>query len=152
MKDAQKAEGPLLSRPWKEVAQRPESTSKTAAPNEPLPELSFQNETTGSTIAYTTGCRRAYRNSPPSLPSIAQALEGGLSSISKRQQEPLQLGNTTALKTTLTGKSGKTPVVIQSVLLARGDCIYDLTLVALERHFHDDRIAFEKVLTKLPPR
>ncbi|MBU6376463.1 MAG: hypothetical protein KGQ59_10740, partial [Bdellovibrionales bacterium] len=105
---------------------------------------------TGGTLAFTSGCRRAYQKNQPSLRKLSQQLGGGLSKIEKKEQIETQVQGTAALQNTISGVASGQAVTIHNVIFVRASCVYDLTLVSLRRHFASDRLAFEKVLGNLP--
>lgn len=143
------APSPLLPPPWKTLEVLPKSTG-SADSGTIVPELSFQNEETGSTLAFTSGCRKAYRKAPPALRTISQSLGSGLSRIQRKEQSELVVSGTPALRSSVTGWAGGSEVTIDNVILAREGCVFDLTLVSLSRHRDQDRPAFDKVLAALP--
>ncbi len=138
----------LLPQPWLGVTNQGEGRTETPKPTEP--EFNFQNQETGSTIAYTSGCRHSYLTSTPQLRRIAEALGSGLTQIERRQQSEILISGIPALQTTLSGRAAGSAVVIHNVLLATSGCIHDVTLVSLQRHFQSDRTAFDKLLATLP--
>jgi hypothetical protein len=140
---------PLLPLPWKKM----EVPAKSAGSPESgaiVPELSFQNEETGSTLAYTSGCRKSYQKAPPSLRTISQSLGSGLSRIRRQEPSEILVSGVPALKSSMTGWAGGSEIAIENVVLAREGCVFDLTLVSLARHRDRDRAAFDKVLATLP--
>lgn len=136
----------LLGSPWTRI----DPPRKDGAPGALIPAFSFQNEQTGSTIAFTSGCRGSYRKAPPSLRMISQSLGSGLQRIQKRLQEDSQVAGVPALSNTIVGWASGSEVTIHNVIFSREGCVFDLTLVSLSRHHEQDRPAFDSVLSALP--
>ena len=144
----QKASEATLAAPWLQISQKKDSSNAPSSFS--TPEMHFQNQETGSTLAFTSGCRKSYRKTQPSLRKIAQQLGSGLINIQKREQIDIEVQGIPALRNTVTGMASGKEVTIHNVIFTREACVYDLTLVSLRRHFESDRGAFEKVLATLP--
>lgn len=141
--------GPLLPAPWKRMEAAPKSAA-SADSGAIVPGLSFQNQETGSTLAFTTGCRKSYQKAPPSLRTISQSLGSGLSRIQRKESLEILVSGIPALRSSITGWAGGSEIAIDNIVLAREGCVFDLTLVSLARHRDQDRPAFDKVLAALP--
>jgi hypothetical protein len=142
---------PVLSAPWRPLdAAATKKEGGTLQAGSLVPELSFQNEETGSTLAYTSGCRKSYQKAPPALRRIAQSLGSGLSRIQKQEHRDTAVSGIPALRSLIQGWAGGSPVIIESILFSKKGCVFDLTLVSLARHHEQDRPAFDKVLATLP--
>ncbi len=140
-----------LAAPWKSL-ELPTSRKErgSAQAGSIVPGLSFQNGETGSTLAYTSGCRKSYQKGAPALRRVAQSLGSGLSRIQKQEHIDTMVAGIPALRSLVHGWAAGSQVVIESIIFARDGCVFDLTLVSLERHHEQDRPAFDKVLATLP--
>ena len=137
---------PLLNPPWFPI----EAPKKEASLAGSAPELSFQNRDTGSTIAFTTGCRKSYQKAPPELKRIAKSLGNGLARVQSRHQEETAVAGIPAIRSTVVGTASRSEVTIHDLIFSRDGCVFDLTLVSLTRHVDADLPAFEKILAALP--
>jgi len=138
-----------LGPPWIEVSLANTKAQPSLEASD-LPDLSYQNQQTGSTLAFTSGCRKTYSSQPPSLRAVAQSLGGGLTKIQTRRQIDTDTRGSPSLLTTLEGTASGEEIVIHNVILQNKGCLLDLTLVSLKRHFDADRPAFDTVWSTIP--
>lgn len=131
---------PRLQKPWKEI---PGGGT--------TPDLGYQHEISGSTLALTSGCRPDYANGEQKkiLEKLADAAGSGLGRIESRQKKDVVFDGLPALQMRLKGNVEGRAIFLQSVLTRKGSCIYDVTLVALERFFDDDLRSLEDWLSKI---
>lgn len=120
---------PRLQKPWREISA-----------GGSLPDLGYQHETSGSTLALTSGCRPDYAlgDRESLLHKLANAMGSGLGRIEARQKRDVLLDGLPAVEMRLKGSVEGRNIILQSVVTLKGSCVYDVTLVSLERFFDDD--------------
>jgi len=128
---------PALSHPWTRIAQ--------SASNE-APDVGYQNDKTGSTLALTSGCRPEYADADTQkiLLQITSATGSALTQIDKRTPYPARLDGIEALMTTFEGTINGRKLVIQTIVAKKSSCVYDVTLVSLKRFFDGDSSSFSQ--------
>ncbi len=125
---------PALATPWKRLA----------APASDTGDVSYQNEQTGSTLSFTSGCRPSFanRSSPDeeekALKQISRSMSGGLTRIQRRHQHTTLLDGNKALQSRIEGTVQGRKVIIVSTVARKASCVYDVTLVSVSRFFDAD--------------
>lgn len=125
---------PPLQAPWKRMGGVGGETA----------DVSYQNEETGSTLSFTSGCRKTFatRSSPEdedrALRQISRSMSGGLSRIQRSRQQTIQLDGNKALQSRIDGTIQGRKVIIVSTVTRKASCVYDVTLVTVSRFFDAD--------------
>ena len=113
-------------------------------------DLSFQSKTTGSIISINSACRPGFESRP--LEHFSTQILLGISEIAERKNQPHPQQGLEGLETTLMGQLGKKPVKIQTIVLRKGHCIYDLMYVAKPETFDLEHPVFTQFSNSLIPR
>ena len=125
---------PVLTSPWKRLGV---AIGESA-------DVSYQNEQTGSTLSFTSGCRPTFatRSSPEeeekALKQISRSMSGGLTRIQRRHQRSTLLDGNKALQSRIEGTVQGRKVIIVSTVARKSSCVYDVTLVSVARFFDAD--------------
>ena len=90
-------------------------------------DLALRQPGAGVTLAVAASCPPAEEAEPAIL---TRHLFFGLRQRELIRQEPVSVDGVTGLKTLLLAKVGGTPVLVQAVVVRRGNCLYDLLAVA----------------------
>ena len=105
-------------------------------------DVAFRHPSAAATIAAFSDCE-APRRAP--LRILARRLFFGLKEREVVGQETLSLDGAEALRTVVRADQGGTPVVVESVVMRRGACVYDLVLAAPPAAYPALRADFERV-------
>jgi hypothetical protein len=90
-------------------------------------DLALRQPGAGVTLAVAASCPPAEEAEPAIL---TRHLFFGLRERELIRQEPVSVDGATGLKTLLLAKAGGTSVLVQAVVIRRGNCLYDLLAVA----------------------
>jgi len=135
------------------------SPSWTRIKDPSLGDSAFESQLTGAVIAAHSSCRERAAGPPPGSAALesrlrnkSQELSRGMTDIQLLRERSLLVDSQPALARTLLGKmpaeSGATaaigPVVLQSVVLQRGGCSYQLMSVSTPEAFSATQEAFSR--------
>ena len=111
-------------------------------------DSAYQNKKTSAIISINSACRI---QSPDheDLHEDSKLLFLGISDITLREEVPMVIQATPALRTTLEGKLQTEPVKLRAVVLRRKACLYDLLYVARPEHFPANEADFERFVASL---
>ncbi|MFN7685950.1 MAG: hypothetical protein ACK5QT_11135 [Oligoflexia bacterium] len=147
---ALRPEIPVPGPQWRRVLTEPQAGQDS-------PDAVFKNLETGSTLSMTSGCRSDLKPTNPAasrreLARVAATMTGSLDRMTRRKQLDTTLDGVPALESTVYGILEQNRVVIRTRVARKGDCIFDLTLVSLERFFDAEAAALEEwsSLIRLP--
>lgn len=105
-------------------------------PESGLSDVAFQSEDTASVISINSACK-SYQNpgNEKNLKELTRELLLGFSEISLENETPLIVDNTPSLQTTLKGRLSQENVMIRTVVLQKGNCVYDLMYLSRPENF-----------------
>ncbi len=109
----------------------------------PGTDLAMQDTRSQAQIAVSASCPA--REAGP-LPALTRHLFFGVRELKRVRQEPIQLDGVAGLDTEITGELGGVPVQVRSVVIRRGECLYDLLFVASPETFTDQSVDFDAFL------
>ena len=119
----------VLKADWRKL----ESSLKEAGAAEDVSDVAFQSKTTSSIISLNSACRPG--GDQRSLKEISRLLFLGLSQSSAPEEQTLEVERVPALQTTVEGRLNNEPVRLRTVVLRKGECVYDLMYVARPEQF-----------------
>jgi hypothetical protein len=105
-------------------------------------EVAFRHPSAAGTIAAFSGCEGP-RRAP--LRVLARRLFFGLKERQVKEEAPISLDGAEGLRTVVRADRDGTPVVVESVVVRRGACVYDLVLAAPAAAYPALRADFERV-------
>jgi hypothetical protein len=111
-------------------------------------EAAFRHPSAAGTIAVFSGCE-APRRAP--LRVLARRLFFGLKEREVEEETPVSLDGAEALRTVMRADQDGTPVVVESVMVRRGACVYDLVLAAPPAAYPALRADFERMTAGWKP-
>ena len=114
-------------------------------------EVAFRHPSAAGTIAAFSSCEGP-RRAP--LRILARHLFFGLKERAVLEQGPVSLDGAEALRTVMRGDQEGSPVIVESVVVRRGACVYDLVLAATSNAYAALRPDFERMAAgwrPLPP-
>ncbi len=114
-------------------------------------EVAFRHPSADGTIAAFSSCEGPGR---APLRVLARRLFFGLKEHEVVEQAPASLDGAEALRTVVRADQGGTPVVVESVVVRRGTCVYDLVLAAAAGAYPALRPDFDRMAAgwkALPP-
>lgn len=114
-----------------------------------ISDVSFQSKKTASIISLNSACRPTYETSEQDLKAFTNQLLLGISDITLRAEKYLTVQKTPALETTLQGTLNGESMVLKTVVLRRGPCIYDLMYVARPQYFNENERDFAHFVASL---
>lgn len=112
-------------------------------------DLTFQSERTASIISLNSACRERIRESGRSLSEYTDLLLLGMSSIRQRNEAADRVAGLGALRTVVEGRMGGEAVKVQTVVLRKGRCIYDLMYVAKPENYEEELSSFDRFVSSL---
>jgi hypothetical protein len=117
-------------------------------------DVAYQSQKTSSVISLNSACRNGKeapegKSVQEDLRSLTDVLLLGASDVTLRDERPLTLQSTPALQTTIQGKMNGEKVMIQTVVLRRKTCIYDLLYIARPQTFAAGESTFTHFVASL---
>ena len=103
-------------------------------------DVAYQSRKNASIISLNSACRKNAQDEAEDkredLKKLSSRLFLGLTDITFHNERGLTVQNEDALETTVQGKlNGEEEMMLRSVVLKRGVCVYDLVYMARPRHF-----------------
>jgi hypothetical protein len=114
-----------------------------------VPDVAFQSKATSSIISLNSACRSGGETEERDLKGFTNLLFLGISDVSFREESELKLQRGPALETTIQGKLNGEPMKLRTVVLRRGDCLYDLMYVARPDQFPANETDFSHFIASL---
>lgn len=112
-------------------------------------DVAYQSLSTASIISLNSACRATPETQPKDLQALTNLLFLGISDITQRTEKGVIVHNLPALETTILGKLNNEPMMLRTVVLRRGNCIYDLLYMARPRHFPRHETEFAQFIASL---
>jgi hypothetical protein len=112
-------------------------------------DVAYQSKKTASIISLDSACRKSSASPDHDLKSFTNQLLLGISNIAQRNEAAVIVQNTPALETTVTGRVNADPVMLRTVVLRRGNCVYDLVFVARPNTFSEEETDFSHFVASL---
>jgi hypothetical protein len=106
-------------------------------------DLALRQPGGGATLAVAASCPPAEEAEPAIL---TRHLLFGLRQREVLRQEPVSLDGATGLRTLVSARAAGAPILVQSVVVRRGDCLYDLLAVARPEAAAGGEAAFKALL------
>ena len=112
-----------------------------------ISDIAYQSKQTSSIISLNSACR--IQAASDSLDMITHELTLGVTDISQHEQKNIEVSGLPALQTTLQGKLGGEPMAMQTVVLKKESCTYDMIYVSRPNHFAEQQADFSHFVTSL---
>ena len=122
---------------------------KTSAENSSeIPDAVYQSRKTAATISLNSACRK---DDPTelSLEDLTQQLVMGMSDVTLNEKKDLEVASSHALQTTLRGSLSGREVMLRTVVLRRGECVYDFVFLSPPRKFATHEKDFDSFVQSL---
>ena len=132
---------------WKKLPSSKEATNDAAAS-----DVAYQSATTSSVISLNSACRPTIATEERDLKAYTDQLFLGIREVTHREEKSSVVQGVPALETTLTGKVDGEMTEIRSVVVRRGECVYDLMYVARPEHFPANEADFAQFVASLKLR
>jgi len=127
-----------------------ESSDTKDHPQSGVSDMAFQSIKTASIISINSACRATNASeSRQGLKELTRELLLGISEITMREETPLTLQNTPALRTTIKGRINDEEMMLQTVVLQRAKCVYDLMYVTRPDRFEANERDFSSFVASL---
>jgi hypothetical protein len=115
-------------------------------------DVAFQSQKTASIISLNSACRPSFETEHRDLKTFTNLLFLGISEVTQRNERDLTLQSVPALETTLKGKLNDEEMMLRTVVLQRGECVYDLMYVSRPEHFAENEADFSRFVDSLKLR
>jgi hypothetical protein len=115
-------------------------------------DVAYQSQKTASIISLNSACRPTFETEHRDLKTFTNLLFLGISDVTQRDERDLTVESQPALETTLKGKLNNEEMMLRTVVLRRGDCVYDLMYVARPEHFAENEADFSRFVDSLKLR
>jgi hypothetical protein len=112
-------------------------------------DLTYQDRETGAIIALNSVCRGLYAAEPQSLERASRNLLLGLQATTDRVERKVVVANRPALETTAKGRIEGRTMMLRTVVLQNGRCIYDLMYLSSPQSFPTQENDFSKFVASL---
>lgn len=112
-------------------------------------DVAYQSRKTASIISLNSACRPTLSHDQQDLRSLTNLLFLGMTNVSYRNEQGLELQGTPALQTTIRGRLNAEDMMLRTIVLRRGPCIYDLLYLARPNHFADQELDFSHFVASL---
>lgn len=128
----------------------PDHTGDVDVPESGISDIVLQSKSTASIISINSACKSYGKSEKPeTLQELTRELLLGISDISLHEEKDLNLQGTPALQTTLTGKIKGEPMTLQTIVVQKSRCVYDLMYVSRPDRFHDKEKDFSQFVSSL---
>lgn len=114
-----------------------------------ISDLAFQSKSTASIISLNSACRPSWRGDEPNLQEFSRQLLLGITDQGQRTQDQVDVASVPALRTTVDGKMSGRTVKLQTVVLKKEECVYDLMYVAQPDRFESQNDIFSRFVASL---
>jgi hypothetical protein len=112
-------------------------------------DVAFQHKKDASIISLNSACRASFATSDQDLRSFTNLLFLGISDITLREEKEITVQGTPALQTTIRGKLNQENMMLRTVIVKRGNCVYDLMYVSRPKHFAENEQDFSRFVSSL---
>lgn len=109
-------------------------------------DLAFRNTARDSTITVNSTCDP--RKMKYSLRALSESLLIGIQGKKAERREEILVDGQQALRTLYTGKINNAPVMIETVVLKKSECIYDFTYASTPDNFEGDVTVFNEFISQ----
>jgi hypothetical protein len=114
-----------------------------------ISDVAYQNRKNASIISLNSACRPSAGTSGQDLQSLTNLLFLGISDISLREEREITVQGISALQTTIQGKMNGENMMLRTVIIRRGLCVYDLMYVSRPRYFAGNEPDFSRFVSSL---
>jgi hypothetical protein len=119
-------------------------------PESGVSDIAFQSKKTASIISINSACKSTTNSATiRDLKELTRELLLGISEVRDRVEKTFTLGDTPALQTTLKGKMENEEMMLETVVLKRNKCIYDLMCVTRPERFKLNEAEFSDFVSSL---
>jgi hypothetical protein len=115
-------------------------------------DVAYQSQKTASIVSLNSACRPTFETEHRDLKTFTNLLFLGISDITQRDEREFKLQGLPALETTLKGRLNNEEMMLRTVVLRRGECVYDLMFVARPEHFAENETDFAHFVDSLKLR
>lgn len=126
-------------------------TSKGVTPTE-IADVAYQARKTGSIISLNSACRSPSSETKPEehdLKAMTQVLFLGITELDVQTQQPIEIQGSPALESRVQGKLNGEEMMLKTVVLQRGRCVYDLVYMARPRFYEQNEKDFAHFVASL---
>ncbi len=135
---------------WKKIDPIETSDRKTEdVPQNEISDLVYQSQKTASLVSLNSSCRGGAHWEGKTLQDLTNLLLIGIHELGERQESTLQIDKEPALKTQLTGVVEGRKRKIETIVILRDQCVYDLMYFSSEKNFAVDLNDFEQFVASL---
>ncbi len=138
-----------LSRSSTEWTRMDSSKESPEAPQSGIADSAFQSKKTASIISINSACKSYENNRKESLVALTRELLLGISEITTFEEKNLFLDKNPALQTTVQGNINQEKMMLQTVVVQKGKCIYDLMYVSRPEKFILNQSDFSRFVSSL---
>lgn len=134
---------------WEKLASVNESTQAPNPDGSEISDVAYQSKKSASIISLNSACRASNVSSEISLQEFTRELLLGISDVTQRTERSFSLQETPALETTLQGNLNGERVMLRTVVLRSGECVYDLMYVSRPEQFAAQESDFSRFVNSL---
>jgi len=130
------------------VSEKARFDPKSSTYSSEVTDLTYQSKKTAGIISLNSSCRSG-RAQEENLELITRELLLGITGVTLRTDQKISVQTTPALQTTVQGKIAGELTKIRTVVLSRGECIYDLMYVSTPERFKTHEEDFNRFVSSL---
>lgn len=112
-------------------------------------DASYQSKQTASIISINSACRPSNEENGRNLEYFTNLLLLGLTDITYKKEEQIQIASVPALETTIQGKLSNEITKMRTVVVKMGQCVYDLMYISRPQHFQKNEKDFTQFVQSL---
>lgn len=120
----------------------------TDAYSSEVSDVTYQSLKTAAIISLNSACRPG-RPELEDLHGVANELLLGFSDVTEKKEEEIRVSGHRALQTTVQGKLERRATRVRTVVLSRGNCVYDLMYISDPAKFSVHEADFTRFISSL---
>jgi len=109
-------------------------------------DLAFSNSVADSTITVNSTCDE--RKTRYSLKALSESLITGIKNKKAESRQDIQIDGQPALKSIYTGSLNNTPVMIETRVFKKNECVYDFTYASSPSNFDTEAGVFDEFISR----
>lgn len=131
----------------------PESLSPRQKDEDPedysneVSDLVFQSKKTGAIISLNSACRPKHKDLNAELSELTDLLFLSVTDVKKREQKSIEISGIPALETQIFGKMDGKDIRMNTVVLKKGECIYDMLYISRPKFYDNGKLTFGKFVS-----
>ena len=133
---------------WVKLDQTPKGKSSDDELTE-TSDIAYKSTETESVIALNSACRPSFATKPKDLKVFTQQLLMGMSGVTEKLQQQVDIAETHGLETTIHGLLNGGNVKMKVIVLQKGTCLYDLMYLSQPDKFQLHEKEFSHFVSSL---